>query len=60
MSSPDKDVMCLIFYREDMCIYGWKLLELCYYTCKSCVHNHCDGEEIMFLICHVTSRKPMF
>ena len=29
---------------------------LCQYPDKSCDHKHCDGGNIMFLICHVTSR----
>ena len=30
---------------------------LCHYAAKSCDHKHCDGGDIMFLICHVTYRK---
>ena len=33
---------------------------LCHYADKSCDHKHCDGEYIMFLIFHVTSREYMF
>ena len=27
---------------------------------KSCDHKHCDGGDIIFLMCHVTSRELMF
>ena len=34
-------------------MFGWNLLELCHYGDKSCGHEHCDIENVMFLICHV-------
>ena len=43
-----------------MQIYGWELLVLCHYPGQSCDHKHCDGEVIMFLVYHVTSRESMF
>ena len=33
---------------------------ICHYAYKSCDRKHCDGEDIMFLICHMTSREHMF
>ena len=42
-----------------MQIYGWKLLVVCHQPDKSYDHKHCDSEELMFLIGHVTSRQHM-
>ena len=28
-----------------------------HYADKSCDHKHCDGGDILFLICHVTTRE---
>ena len=39
---------------------GWELLVLCHYTDKSCNHKHCNGGDIMCLICHVTFRGHKF
>ena len=39
---------------------GWVLLVLCNYTDKSCNHKHCNGGDIIFLICHVTPRGHKF
>ena len=33
---------------------------LCHYAYKSGDHKHCDGGDIKFLICHVTSNEDMF
>ena len=41
-------------------VYGWELLVLFHYADKSCDHKHRDGDDIKFLICHVTSRDYMF
>ena len=38
-------------------IYGGKLLAVCHQPDKSCDHEHWDNGEILFLICHVTSRE---
>ena len=43
-----------------MQIFGWELLLLYHYTDKPCDHRHCDGGDIMFLICHVSSCKHIF
>ena len=43
-----------------MQIHEWELLAVCHHTDKSCDHNHCNSGDIMFLICHVTSREHMF
>ena len=43
-----------------MQIYGKKLLLVCCHQDKFFDHRHCDRGDIMFLICHVTSRKHMF
>ena len=42
--------------RRVILIYGWGLLAVCHHPDKSCDHS----EDIMFSICHVTSRKHMF
>ena len=41
-------------------MYVWELLKVCHHLGKSCEHKHYDSEDIMFLICHMTSRKHMF
>ena len=33
---------------------------LCHYGGKCCDHKHCDGGDITFLICHITSREHVF
>ena len=43
-----------------MRIYGWEFLKVCKQTDKSCVHKHYDSEDIMLLICYVTSSEHMF
>ena len=43
-----------------MQIYGLELLVLCHYADKSFDHKHCDGGDIIILLCRVTSRKHMF
>ena len=43
-----------------MRIYRWELLAVCHHPDKSCDHRHCDCGDIMFLICHMTSRKRVW
>ena len=43
-----------------MRIYRRELLAICYHPDESCEHKHCDSGDIMFSICHVTSREYMF
>ena len=38
-------------------IYGLELLALCHHPGNSCDHKHCDSDDAMFLICHLTSRE---
>ena len=33
---------------------------VCHDPDKFCDYYHCDSGDVMFLICHVTSRKHMF
>ena len=33
---------------------------MCHHLDKSCEHRHYDSGDIVFLICHVTSRADMF
>ena len=33
-------------------VYEWKFLVFFQYRDKSCDHKHCDGGDIVFLICH--------
>ena len=35
-------------------------LALCHHSDKSCDHKHCDSEDLMFPICHVTSCEYIF
>ena len=37
-----------------------ELPALCHHPDKSCDHGHYDSGDIVFLICHVTSREHMF
>ena len=32
----------------------------CHYLDKSSEHKHCSGGDIMFLVCHMTTREHMF
>ena len=32
----------------------------CYFADKSCDHKHCDGRDITFSICHMTSCEHIF
>ena len=43
-----------------MQIYGWKLLAVCHHPDKSCDYKHWYGENIVLLICHLSSREHMF
>ena len=43
-----------------MRIYVWELLAVCHHPEKSCENEHCDSEDKIFLIFHVTSREHMF
>ena len=45
----------LTILGEDMGIYGSDLFELCQYTDK-----HCDGEDMPFVVSHLTSCGPIF
>ena len=42
-----------------MRIYRWELLAICHQPDETCDHKHCYSADIMFLICHVTSREHM-
>ena len=41
-------------------MYGWEHLKVCHRLGKSCEHWNYDSWDIVFLICHVTSREHMF
>ena len=41
-------------------IMGGELLAVYHYPDKFCDHKHCDREDIMLLIYHVTSLEQMF
>ena len=43
-----------------MQIFGWELLVVFHDPDTPCDHTHCDSGDIMFLICHMTSRERMF
>ena len=43
-----------------MRIYGCELLALCHYADNFCDHKHCDGGDMIFLICHLTTHEQMF
>ena len=43
-----------------MWLYGCELLEVCPYPDKFGHQTHCDSGDLMFLICHLTSRYHMF
>ena len=43
-----------------MQIHGWELLAVCHHSYKFGDHRYSDGGDIVFLICHLTSRDHMF
>ena len=43
-----------------MQILEWELFKVCHHFGKSCEHRYYDSGVIVFLVCHVISRKHMF
>lgn len=41
-------------------IFESELLDVSHHHGKSCDQSNCHSKDVMFLICHVTSRKHIF
>ena len=59
MYSPSGYILYLIYHvtsQEDIIEGSWKFGALCHFF----DHSHCGSADIMFPICHLTSRNHMF